>query len=397
MQNSQKLESNIKENLKEASAVRVSGFDNARYWFNYVSLAHRGKLSYSASRDAVYEDGFFNSKYNKYCEKINSDIANQKKPEPIELLAVSLEELNPSAAALLMKAQVPFVIRGGAEGLGIMDWDLDMLDKTIGDCEVPINEAKVQPSIDYDKPSKAHLYYDFRQGLVSEVTTGIRQGNSVACVSASENALYHSNSRLRQDIGIERWEGLTGWSNKQHVEGKKRRSYAGKVITSQFLLQPGGAYTLWHMEPGDNFLVLGKGRKTWEVAHPKYTAAFRPRVKVNTQYVGSNIDFRESDEMQLRRGFNGYINIPKIRFELEAGDVMRVPNYWWHTASTCNRDYAVSAAVRSVSQFNFIAPGATTLGLLDPQVRESIKSIRSEGRIYDRHIGHPRKSRSQQG
>lgn len=314
--------------------------------------------------------------------------------EQIEMPNFSSDELTPEIADFLMQAQIPFVIRNGAKGLGILDWDIDLLDEVAGDCEVPINEAKNQPSNDYTKPSKANLYYDFRRGLLSEVTEGIRQGNSKAQVSASENALYHANGRLRKDIGIERWEELSGW-NRHHTKGLKKHLWIGKVVTAQMLVQPGGAFTLWHMETDDNFFVLASGHKTWELVHPKYTAAFRPRVKTNTNYIGSNIDFRESDEVQVKRGFNGYGHIPKIRVELEPGDVMRVPNYWWHTASTSDQSYAIAATVRAVSDLNLIAPGCSILSYLDPQNKALVNSLQTEGRIYDHHIGHPRKSRTQ--
>lgn len=387
------VKQNIKNTQKKCLSIPISRHDNFFYWFYYIVLAHYGKLVFSSSKDAVYEKSFAKFGYDKFCEKINKKLIAHEKPEKGNVPVFRLEELTPDVSDFLMRAQIPFVIRNGAQGLGVLDWDLDLLNDIAGDCDVPINEANNQPSTDYTKPSKAGLYYNFRRGKLSEVIKIIKKGKAMASVSAAENVLYHADSRLRDDIGITRWEDISGW-NRLLAWGIKKKLWIGKIVTAQMLVQPGGAFTLWHMESGDNFFVLSKGCKTWELVHPKYTAAMRPRVKTNTNYIGSNIDFRESDEIQAKRGFNGYVNVPKLSVDLEPGDVLRVPNYWWHTASTENNHHAIAATVRGVSNINLIAPGCMVLSYLDPQSKSLIKSLQTKGRIYDHHIGHPRKSRT---
>jgi len=393
MINIKKLRHDITNTKKKYLSVPVSRIDNFFYWFYYIVLAHYGRSVFSPSKDTVYEKSFAKSGYDKYCEKINKKLVLHGKPKKGNVPIFELEELTPDVSDFLMRAQIPFVIRNGAQGLGILDWNLDLLNDIAGDCDVPINEAKNQPSADHTKPSKAGLYYSFRRGKLSEVIKIIKKGNSMASVSAAENVLYHADSRLREDIGIKRWENISGWNNLL-AWGIKKKLWIGKIVTAQMLVQPGGAFTLWHMESGENFFVLSKGRKNWELVHPKYTAAMRPRVKMNTNYIGSNIDFRESDEIQAKRGFNGYVNIPKLSVDLEPGDVLRVPNYWWHTASTENHHHAIAATVRGISNANLISPGCMLLSYLDPQLKPLIKSLQTEGRIYDHHIGHPRKSRT---
>lgn len=393
MINLDRVKHDIKNIKKKCLSAPVSRIDNFFYWFYYVVLAHYGKPVFSSSKDAVHEESFAKSGYDKYCEKINNKLSLHGKPEKGNVPAFELEELTSDISDFLMRAQIPFVIRNGAQDLGILDWDLDLLSDVAGDCEVPINEAKNQPSADHTKPSKSGLYYSFRRGKLSEAIEIIRKGNSMTSVSAAGDVLYHADSRLKRDIGIKRWEDISGW-NKLLAWGIKKKLWIGKIVTAQMLVQPGGAFTLWHMESGENFFVLSKGRKTWELVHPKYTAAMRPRVKINTNYIGSNIDFRESDEIQVKRGFNGYVNIPKLRVDLEPGDVLRVPNYWWHTASTESDNHAIAATVRGISNVNLIAPGCMLLSYLDPQLKSLIKSLQTEGRIYDHHIGHPRKSRT---
>ena len=169
---------------------------------------------------------------------------------------------------------------------------------------------------------------------------------------------------------------------------------AGKVVGAQLMLQPENAITIWHGEPGGNFFVLARGVKTWTLLHPYYTAAMRPRVKKTTNYFGCNIDVREPDDVQRQRGYDGYVATPRVRLQMGPGDVLRVPNHWWHTAVTHPGDYAIAATIRTECMPNLVGPGYMVLRWFDPQFHAMAKSYAQEGRIADKHIGYPRKSRA---
>ena len=171
------------------------------------------------------------------------------------------------------------------------------------------------------------------------------------------------------------------------------RLFAGKVVSAQLLMQPENAFTLWHLEPGDNFFVLSKGVKTWWLAHPLYTASFRPRVKTSTNYTGTNIDVREGDEVLASRGYGAYLKVPKTKVTVRPGDVLRVPNHWWHTAVTHPGSYTLAATIRADTMPNRVGPGYFLLRKLDPQYHQIVRDYIQDGRIHDRHIGFPRKTR----
>jgi hypothetical protein len=71
-----------------------------------------------------------------------------------------------------------------------------------------------------------------------------------------------------------------------------------------------------------------------------------------------------------------------------------VPNHWWHTVETEPGDYALAATVRVEAGPNLVGPGFLVMRLLDAQAHAMIRAYDREGRISDRLIGHPRKSRS---
>lgn len=384
----------IAQEFRRAStAVRIPLRDRLRYWLSCIALAYRGKLVFSAERDAVYADGFFARGYARATERINARLAALPKQEPLDVPVFDDDQLEREDLELLTKLAIPYVLRGAAHGLPVMNWTLESLEEGWGDCEGPINEALDEPSSNLDLPTKAHHYYDFRIGTLAEVATSIRANGPLRFVVA-EDVMHTRDGQLRRELDIPHWERISGWERNQH-HWLRSRLFVGKVFSAQLLMQPASAFSLWHTEPGDNLFVLAHGNKTWTLAHPTYTPAMRPRVKKTTNYTGSNIDLREPDEVLRSRGFAGYLGIPKVRARLQAGDMLRVPSFWWHTVETSPDSHTIASSMRVETGPSLVAPGLLLMRLIDKQTHAIIKAFQTEGRISDSLIGQPRKSRSQ--
>lgn len=384
-----------KEFDRASRAARVPFGLRVMYWLYYLGLAHRGKPVYSATLDTQYEDGFFRRGYEKYRRRIHQLLEDlPPQASPLEIPSFQKRELSKDDLAFLRKKRIPFVIRGAAKGLPMMQWDLDYLDRIAGDCEVPVNAAQDKPSKDLNLPTKSHHYYDFHVGTVKEVTDSIRQGGDLR-LTVAEAVMHRDNDRLLKDVDVSYWETLTGWDQNQK-HWLRSKLFVGKVFSTLLLVQPDHAYSLWHTEPGDAFFALSNGAKTWTMAHPKYTAAMVPRVKKTTNYTGANIDIRESDAVIEQRGFRAFLRIPKVAIRMEAGDVLRVPHLWWHTVETHRGDYTTAVSMRIEPGPTLVGGGFLLLGLFDRQARAVYKAYQEEGRISDTLIGQPRKSRSQQ-
>ena len=386
----------IAEEFDRASrAVRIPIRHRFMYWLYYVGLAHFGKPVYSATLDAQYEDGFFRRGYEKYRRRITQRLEDvPPQASPLEIPSFHKQDLTKDDLAFLRKKRIPFVIRGAAEGLPMMQWDLDYFDRIAGDCEVPVNAAKDEPSEDTSLPTKSYHYYDFHTGTVKEVTDSIRQGGDLR-FTVAEDVMHCDDDQLLKDVDTPYWETVTGWDrNKEHW--LRSKLMVGKILSTLLLVQPDHAYTLWHTEPGDGYFVLSKGSKTWTMAHPMYTAPMVPRVKKTTNYTGANIDSRESDAVIEQRGFRAFLRIPKVAVRMEAGDLLRVPHLWWHTVETHPDSYTTAVSLRVEPGPTLVGAGYLLLGLFDRQARAVFKAYRKEGRISDELIGQPRKSRSQQ-
>lgn len=356
------------------------------YWAYYVLLAHRGRQIEHADRDAHYADSWIKRGYDKYHKKINDFLCSKypRTRDYIEAPTFQAGELSDEAVQHLMKLKVPFIIRGGAAHLRMMQWDLSFFAEHFGQCELPINTAPDKPNSDTTKPNRGTNYYDFKLGTVKELVDAIRRGENLRSI-AVEDVMHQHDGRLIEDLDISMFERMTGWATMGHKRLHKK-FLVGKIASKQLFLQPKYAYTIWHCEPGDNFFLLHSGRKTWTLAHPYHTAAFNPRVKINTTYHGCSIDARESDQVQDSRGNSAYTRIPKVKLVAEPGDILRLPNYWWHTVETVADEYSIAVTLRAPCLPNMVSGGYLAMRILDEEYHEMARRVSRGGRITDRDI-----------
>ena len=379
---------------REITAVPVPWRHRLRYWVAYVGLARRGVPVHSPDRDAQYADGFWKRGYDRSLRRIERHLLRRGTAAPADVLVprFAAGELSIADVQLLMGLQIPFLIAGGAAHLPMARWTLDTLLEVAGECPVPINAALDRPSPDRSKPTKAHHYYDIHTGTVAEAVESIRSGGPMR-ISEAEDVMHHAGGRLRADLDLPHFEELAGWPvNQRHW--LRSRLMVGKIVGAQLLVQPENAYSLWHAEPGDNFFVMASGSKTWTFAHPRYTAALRPRVKNTTNYHGSNIDIRESADVLRERGFGAYLTIPKAVVRVEAGDILRVPDHWWHTVETHPGSPVISVSIRSNAAPSLAGFGFGVLRALDERFHQLVRDLTRDGRLRDVHIGYPRPSRT---
>lgn len=388
---SARVKAAVDQTVAACLGVRIPWRERLAYWTAYIGLAHRGTLVPSPTADAVYADGFWKRRFANASARIEQRLARAR-AATVDAPRFSRAELTQADLDYLTRARIPYVLAGGAQGLPVGEWTLDYLDEVGGDCDVPINGAPDRPADDTTRPTKANHYYDFHTGPLREVTASIRAGGNLR-TTVAEDVMHIKDEHLMGDLDIPGWEALSGWAVNQH-HWLRKRLQVGKIFSAQLIVQPENAFTLWHAEPGDSFFVLAKGEKLWTLAHPRYTAGLRPRVKTTTNYTGSNIDIREPEAVLRERGFAGYFGVPKVRAPLVAGDMLRVPNFWWHTVETARCHSTIAATMRLEPGPNLTAPAMLLMRLLDKQMRVLMKSYLEHGRIYDSMIGYPRKSRS---
>jgi|SRR5690554_4082186 hypothetical protein len=367
-------------------AVKIPFHLRFMYWSYYILLAHKGVMVQSADRDPQYRDGKLKRGYDKYHNKIKNHL-NKHYPRmesPIEIPTFQAGELSDEEVQILMGLYIPFVVKGGAAQLKMMHWDLDFFADNFGDCELPINTAPDKPDSDAAKANRATNYYDYKIGTVGELIKSVKQGGNMRAAAVSD-VMHQQDNRLIKDLDIDMFERMTGWVKNQHHR-LKRKLLVGKVVSTQLFLQPKYAYTIWHCEPADNFFLLQSGQKKWTISHPYHSPAFNPRVKTNTTYHGCSIDVREDNSAQDNRGNEAYTRIPKLQVTVEAGDLLRLPNYWWHTVETFAEHHAIAVTLRATCLPNLASVGYLAMRVLDKDYHEMIKRFKNGGRVTDRDV-----------
>ena len=122
------------------------------------------------------------------------------------------------------------------------------------------------------------------------------------------------------------------------------------------------------------------------MSHPYHTAAFNPRVKTNTTYHGCSIDVREDEATQDKRGNQAYTRVPKLQVTVEPGDIIRLPNFWWHTVETEAEQYSIAVTLRAACLPNRVSVGYHMMRMFDEDYYELVERFQNGGRLTDKDV-----------
>lgn len=93
----------------------------------------------------------------------------------------------------------------------------------------------------------------------------------------------------------------------------------------------------WHAEPGTNWFAQVVGRKRWDLMDPKDSALMMPFLETTTVF--RTTDMARMNELHYR--------LPLRTVDLEAGDLLFNPDWWWHRTSA-HPGLSVSVPMREV-------------------------------------------------
>lgn len=376
----------------EKALQRVNQFQkNSRlkYWLSFVYLSKRGKLEPGMKADShAFLPSIGTSFYDQSMKSMlrYSEKHLQKHTEDIPIRQITPEEATPERMAELRKLIQPILIKGGARKWPAMEvLNLDYFEKNYGHIEVPINE---EPNVVYEdngKPVPLSNFYKMKYYTMKDLIESVRLNGNLSA-KAIEDIMHVENNRLiKEYCDTDHIESLSGYAQNKHSRLRKKYPI-GKVISHQLFLQPERSHTLWHVEPGDNYFVQIAGRKNWRFVHPWFTPGMYPVVKDHSTYHASRVDGRESNDVIARRGMPLYQYVPKFCATVEQGDLLFMPNYWWHTVTNIPGSHTLSLTMRTISDFNLISPTWEILRYLDPATWRIRKRMLKTGRLFDEDI-----------
>lgn len=381
------METNLIAELLKSNQFPKSA--RLKFWLSFVHLSKYGKLEGGEKAEThAFLPSAGTRLYNESMEAMlrYSEKHLKQYTEDIPIQQISIEEATPQRMAELRRAILPVLIKGGAKAWPAMEvFNLEFFEKNYGHIEVPINE---EPNVVYEdngKPVPLSNFYKMKYHTVKDLIDSVRVNGNLSA-KAIEDIMHIENNRLIEEYcDIDHIERLSGYAFKKD-KGIRKKYPIGKVISQQLFIQPERSHTLWHVEPGDNYFVQVTGRKRWRFVHPWFTPDMYPVVKDHSTYHASRVDGRESNDVITRRGMPLYQYVPKFYAIVEAGDLLFMPNYWWHTVTNIPGSHTLSLTMRTISDPNLISPTWEIMRYLDPNTWRIRKRMLKTGRLFDEDI-----------
>ncbi|MEN8129653.1 MAG: cupin-like domain-containing protein [Pseudomonadota bacterium] len=374
--------------MTERTDYNLPGLARFNYWFGFAYLSKLGKLKGGKAEQHRFKSSLGTLLYDAG-EKTLLEFARRNLPEQtrdIPILEIEAGEASAKRMAEFRKDMHPVLIkRAAAEWPAMKTFTLDFFEAQYGHIEVPINEEPNEHYADDGKPVPMSNFYRMRYHTVKDLIDSVRKNGDLSA-KAIEDIMHVENDRLVKeycDLGY--IHQLSAYAQKK--DSWLRKKYPiGKVISKQLFIQPERSHTLWHVEPGDNYFIQIAGRKRWRFVHPHYTPGMYPVVKDHSAYHASRIDGREAHDVIARRGFPLYSYVPKYTAVVEPGDILYMPNYWWHTVSNLPGSHTISLTFRTISDLNLLSPTWEILRYLDPTSWRIRKKMLKHGRLFDEDI-----------
>jgi hypothetical protein len=198
---------------------------------------------------------------------------------------------------------IPVVIKGGAkEWRCCENWSIDYFKSLYGDEDVLF--------VDHEQ-----IDSDYEELKLGEILDGIREGKG------KYYRFYPLLRRHPEHIKDFDYEWLLKCRNNWKWNEGFQVFIGGK-----------GSYTPMHNAAANNIFIQAHGEKDWYLYHPYYTPIFDPDPAQNVYRNGS---YRQGGKV-----FNPfdpdfemhplYRYIDRVKVNLEEGDILYNPPYWWH-------------------------------------------------------------------
>ena len=359
-----------------------------RYWLGFCYLTKWGKIVEGKREEHKFKKSWgtwlFNSGEKallRYCSK------NLKVHlEDIPIKEVKKEQVTADLLREIRKAQMPVLIKGAANHWPAMKaFTLEFFENRYGDIEVPAHSEPNKMFEENNRPVPLSNFYQMSYVKIRDLIDSVKK-NGEYSAKAIEDIMHVDGDILIKEFcdvaQIEEYSNYKGNMEKWYY----KNLHIGKVMSEQIFIQPERSHTLWHAEPGDNYFVAIKGTKKWRLAHPYYSAGMYPVAKDSSIYHVSRVDGRESNDVISNRGFPLYKYVPIYAATVEAGDILILPNYWWHTVTNVPGSPTIALTFRTLSEFNLAAPMFWLLKKLDPGSKRIRKKVLKYGRLFDEDI-----------
>lgn len=221
--------------------------------------------------------------------------------------------------------QSPFVIRGLLDGTSCRrKWDLDYLAERCGDCEVLVF-ADAKQVIDerrngFREPAELEMH-PLRDVIQNLKTTGSHYVSNVS-------SIFDQCPELLAELELAKVLDRLGLP-----PNKVRLGF------NQIFIGAKGAGSSLHCANTSNFFFNVHGRKHWFLMSPIYSRYLRPVIADSGIFAISKVDsFGTQPDNPIRK-------LPRYEVDLEPGDFLFNPPWWWHAVRN-ESEYSIAVANR---------------------------------------------------
>jgi hypothetical protein len=294
--------------------------------------------------------------HSRNVEKLLEDNKDFTYSEPLTLPEISAEDFNKDIfTAWKEKINTPLVIRNYLKDAPVLDLlSRENLCENYGDveirCTTDVEESK------------------------GESRAGQNLSTISACLRDFIESPQFENFYINNFAGV-----LSDDDFLKFCKGNELNEVQGKtnILTQWFISRSEGKGSTLHCATADNMFLNIKGRKQWHFIHPSYTPIMQATLsKHGTFAVSEMFEPLESDFFEnLTKSYPHIKNVPVYKVELEEGDLLFNPPWWWHSVRNLDT-FTIGCATRYwEKKYSLIASPTLSTGQLVEFIKAPKKSV----------------------
>lgn len=216
-----------------------------------------------------------------------------------------------------------------------------------------------------DNPMIVHDIAD--QGKSHEMTLNQmidfnKKGLGCAYMSFNRTFFDANKNLLAKNMCAEEFNGLL--KKKRKIDGALRLEAQLFISTESTHPTQRLAQTFMHCANNLNMFFNVEGRKRWVLVDPEFSLCVYPSTLFRRAAAFFSLIKAPTKAVQETPRFPLYQYCPKYEVDLEEGDVLFIPCWWWHSVETLTPSTLSIATRFGITAFGSLFPG----GMKDPNV-----------------------------
>jgi len=238
--------------------------------------------------------------------------------KPIQRLKISDSRVND-----LISSMQPVLIENSSLTSSAAHWTLSFLHDHMGSGQFTVYESDSHKFMYYDEkkleqnkkfvPSSRRCDMTLSE-FIAKIQSNTQNDKKYYLQQALNDGV---SSRMVEDFKAFRWDWVTS---------QQQRNNWGPLTSNLLLIGEEGNVTPAHYDEQENFFAQLQGHKKFLLFPPSQFECFYPYPVYHPHDRQSQVDF---DNIDLNR-FPKFSKAEAIEAIVNPGDVLYIPNYWWH-------------------------------------------------------------------